>query len=214
MDKTEMIKLTLSSSIVGGLIVAFANFIFSKKLKIRESKLKQLDKILDKQFNAYENILNYFELFKSKIEVDPKEVDNFKEFYNGEVLTFPYFFHDKELYLNTTFKYRTLRNENEKWLDSKLKLKLFEFETYIFNLDKFIKDINDDNYWKVGVVVKNDISYYSDEIIQLCYEFYNKNIFNTKIKFKNKEIYYNNDEINKKLKTMYFYKYKDMFKKF
>ncbi len=92
MDKIEMIKLALSSSIVGGLIVAFANFIFSKKLKIRESKLKQLDKILDKQFNAYENILNYFESFKSKIEVDPKEVDNFKEFYKGEVLTYPYFF--------------------------------------------------------------------------------------------------------------------------
>ncbi len=30
MDKIEMIKLALSSSIVGGLIVAFANFIFSK----------------------------------------------------------------------------------------------------------------------------------------------------------------------------------------
>ncbi|ACA43326.1 hypothetical protein FDC22_01265 [Clostridium botulinum] len=214
MDKIEMIKLALSSSIVGGLIVAFANFIFSKKLKIRESKLKQLDKILDKQFNAYENILNYFESFKSKIEVDPKEVDNFKEFYKGEVLTYPYFFHDKEIYLDVTFKYRKLRNENEKWLDSKLKLKLFEFETYIFNLDKFIKGINDDNYWRAGVVVENDISYYSDEIIQLCYEFYNKNIFSTKIKFKNKEIYYNNDEINKRLRSMCFYKYKDMIKRF
>lgn len=206
MNNIEILKLALSSSIVGGLIVSASNFIFSKKLKIRETRLKQLDKVLDKQFNAYENILNYFESFKTMMEIDPDECDNFKEFRDGTIITYPYFFASEDIYSKVTLLYRTLRDDNEKWVDVEMKKKLFEFEEYIFNLTKIIENVKDENYWKVGVIVRQDIQYYYDEIIELCFEFYNKGIFKMKIKLQNKNIEYDYEAMNNRIKKMNLYR--------
>lgn len=213
MNKYEMIKLTLSSSIMGGIVVSISNYFFNKRLKIREARLKQLDRILEKQFNAYENILNYFEMFKTLIEVPQDEVQNLKEYDNGKLLTFPYCFKDEAKYSEVMFEFKKLREKNEKWVHAKLKERLFEFEMYTFNLTKTIENINSKDYWKVGVIVYKDISYYANEIIDVCYEFYNRDIFNTKIRFENKGIKYNQNDIMENIKNTRFYKNRHRLKK-
>lgn len=186
MEKPEIIKFMLGSGAVSGVIVSTFNFLLNKKLKHKEAQLRILDRIVDKQIIAYDNILNLVTITRFT-SIYPEKVDLNIEFSQFDYpLRFICILNDKEAYNEYWAKFVETTQENSRWLDIKLIRELYFMQDYLINLNSLFEEVKleDDKIRRIGIIVKQDFIDIASEMERLCFKFFNNGV--TKIKFKNK----------------------------
>lgn len=148
-DLDWKILITPLLSFVGVIIAAFLAFFSSSFLKKKETKLKISEKILDKKFEAHENVLELAKILRSTFS---------NNIFNAEMdlIVYPSILSSKENYLEWKKDLFIKSNTNSHWLSTGVHKELSFMQEYFLSLDKTLENIPDENLMKVSLILKND----------------------------------------------------------
>lgn len=173
--------LTAFIGIFGVIIGGILTFILNKNLKKDETKLKLIEKLIDRRFEAIDEIFEISKLMKTTVSAEViSKADKFG--------TFVAILDCLKVYIDFKFKFYKLYNKSSHFLPIELKNELFLIQEYIFNLDRIALEIPDKRFHEIGFELKEDFLEFSNKLEKLCLNFLEKSANNLNVKFESKEI--------------------------
>lgn len=156
--------------IIGSLIAAIGTL----KARTKETRLRVVEKVFDKRIEAHENIL--FLVKRIRTVIPTGQVDE-----NTNTINYPNALYSED---NWDSFYNDVMNTihlNAHWLDTELERELGFVQDYITTLHFNLEDIDNDNYWRVGLIIKQDFIDIAMNIENLAFNFFRKDIYKMKI---------------------------------
>jgi len=196
--------LTALIGILGVIIGGVLTFFLNKNLKKDETKLKLIEKLIDRRFEAIDEVFEISKLMKTTV--------------NAEVISYPDKFgtyvailDSLKVYVDFKFKFYNLYNKSSHFLPIELKNELFLIQEYIFNLDRIALEIPDKRFYEIGLELKGDFLKFSNKLEKLCLNFLEKSANKLDIKFESEELSLSDKErANILLKTQLFMKFQEL----
>jgi len=177
MDEIEIWKILFPAitgflGIVLGIII---NIISNWKLKIKETKLRLVEKIFDKRIKAHEEILLLSKLMRSTVSTE--KVDE-----NNNLISYPGLIQDKKTFENFQERFYELTNFNTHWLDIEICREINFIQDYIATLKLKIQRKNENDYSQIGIIIKPDFTKLAHDLEELVLKFFDQDILKLKLK--------------------------------
>lgn len=186
--------------LIGVIIGIIVTSILSFKIKTKETKLRIIEKVFDKRITAHENILTLIKNVRSVISTNQIDEKN-------HLITFPSFMLNRESFERFINDVYLISNLNNHWLNIELERELGFLVDYITTLNLKLKDVNEQNYPQVGLIVKQDFIDLATNLENITFEFFRKDIYKMKINKHNEWHKYQKEEtLNRFHKTNLFIK--------
>jgi len=179
-DLTEVIKknipvFTTLAVVAGGIIGAILNNIFNWKLKIKETKLKVIEKLIDRKIDAYEGVLGIVKTLRTVISADLADNSN-------NLIGYPSILKSKNDFEKFQIDSGSIINYYSHWLDIKITRELYFVQDYFWTLSMNIKEIDEKYYPEIGKIIKQDFLDIASTLENITLDCYQNKISKIKIR--------------------------------
>jgi len=169
----------LSGVFVGAICTFIFTFVKDIIINRYNVKNKIRQQLIEKRLEAYDKIM----LLTKEMRVT---FNTYQLNSENEYKTYPLIFTDKNQYDKWRATFTYICNEYSHWLNKEVIHEIYYVQDYICNLDKRLKDINEDNYVAIGIIVKPDFLNMSNWLEEAILSFYEKGWAKFKIRDKYK----------------------------
>ncbi|RKQ49475.1 hypothetical protein BXY85_0464 [Roseivirga pacifica] len=180
--------IALTGVIIGTTLSSLNNHV----LKRKETKLRVLEKILDKRIKAHEEILSLVKKTRSVIGTGKKDEDSNVISYPSCMESFDHF----SLFLQEMFQ---IIHQNSHWLNTDLQRELSFFQDYLVTIYHQVSEAGtDSDIIKTGVIVKQDFVNLAMSIENITFQFFRHEITKLRINKLDEWHKYPKEETNKR----------------
>ena len=163
----------LMGTLIGAGVSFFANVYQSSK----EAKLRVQEKIFDKRINTHEEILAFCQVMRTTISTHLADEQN-------NAITYPMLLTNRERYSNFIVNFTQVLGRNSIWMDIELYRYMNYIQDYLESLSSNIRDIEENRFPLVGVVIKQDFVDMAVELEKEAFKFFEKDIYSINLKMK------------------------------
>src|SRR5699024_5821944 len=121
-----------------------------------------------------EEILRLSQLLRTTIST--KSIDD-----GGNVITYPSSLHDNENFENLQWEFYQAVNFNSHWIHIELFRELNFVQDYLSNLNRFLQNIEEENYPSIAVEIKQDFIDLAFSLEKKAMEFFRNDIYDIEL---------------------------------
>lgn len=151
---------------VGGAVLSFLSAWLITK---RDYNLRLWDKLLDRRIQAHEAIIEM--AMEMRLMVGLGGADE-----HGEVLRAPRILISRQVFEEWFTRFTLLTQEKSTWLSTTAKRELNFAQDYLVNLHMYLGEAPDENYLKIGRIVRLDFIDISSQLEKKAFQFFQKDI--------------------------------------
>ncbi len=159
-------NISVFTALIGVIIGAVLNNFVNWKLKTKETKLKIIEKLIDKKINAYEEVLKIVKTLRAMHSTGLADKDL-------NLIGYPVVLKNKNEFKKFHLDFSSIANDHSHWLDIKIIRELFFIQDYILTLKINLENVDERYYFEIGKIIKQDfvdISKALEDITLNCYQ--------------------------------------------
>jgi hypothetical protein len=158
--------LTSLFALGGVLLGTLGTSINTHILKRKETKLRIIEKILDKRIAAHEELLGLIKSIRTVVGTGMKDK-------NDNAITYPVCMQSKDhltTFIEASFP---VIHKNSHWLDTELEREFSFFQDYVLTLSHQMSKVNDSIiYTEIGIIIKQDFINLASRLENLAFNFF------------------------------------------
>lgn len=161
---------------LGGVVLgALGTSINNHILKRKETRLRIIEKVLEKRIDAHEEILGLTKSIRQVVGTGMKDENN-------NAITYPLCMQSKDHLLSFIEVSFPIIHKNSHWLDTKLERELSFFQDYTISLSHQMSKVNDDLiFTEIGIIIKQDFINLASILEDLAFNFFRFEITSLKL---------------------------------
>jgi hypothetical protein len=161
-------------TLAGAALATIASFLTASIMARKETSLKLREKILDRRIEAHERIIELSHSLRAMFPLGGIDAQ-------GELSRTPSILGSKEAFDGWFRHYFEIMLSSSNWLGTNLIHELNLLQDYIVNLNEYLRNVPNENYQKVGQVIRLDFIKFSESIERLAFEFFINDLEKLKI---------------------------------
>ena len=186
---------TLVGVALGAIATGASNYL----VKSKESKLRLIEKLLDKKLQAHDEFITLISIVRQIVELD-----RFND--RGERLSLPIVARSKDELADFQVKYMSFLINNERWLSLRLKRECNIFLKYLQEIRTISDGVSDKQFQNMTIIPKHDFKYFSYYLEDIAHDYFNNDIAKLKFKTDRGIEHYSKWRVNRRLKSTELYK--------
>lgn len=164
-EKYSTAMFALSGVVVGALIPAIFNLFSITK----ETKLRLIEKVLNKKLEAHEHLITVANQMRTMVALGGPDQD-------GELKRTPALMETQENFSNFLVDYTVMQTKCDRWFNSKLKREMSLFLDYLVNLRDACREADEINLKEAGSIIRNDFIEFSSRLEDVAHEYFNNDL--------------------------------------
>lgn len=157
----------LSGAVTTGLI----NYLLTKK----ETKLRIIEKLLDKKLEANENLIDIANLIRTMVLLGGVD-------HNKTLKRSPLIMQSRKNMDDFLLKFTSVQNKADRWLSAPVKREVSLFLDYFINLNELSRDSSEAALREAGVLIRDDFIDFAQRLENSAHDFFNNDLLKLKYK--------------------------------